>query len=92
MASLSYEPPTMIDFAWLDSWTTLRAAEFRRFLPYMHSGTVVGFHDTGPTHPELRPQIDDLAAEGLLAPLHLATPRGVTFAQPLGLPPRPSVP
>jgi hypothetical protein len=84
-SSVEYEPPELVDFAWLDSLPELRIAEFRRFWPKMHSGTIVGFHDTGPTH-ALRPEIDVLEAERLLAPIHLSTPRGVTFAQALGRP------
>jgi hypothetical protein len=83
--SLDYEPDQPVDFAWLDSVIELRAEEFRHFLPHMHAGTVVGFHDTGPQH-GLRPLLDELVDTGLMAALVLATPRGVTFAQPLGLP------
>jgi hypothetical protein len=82
--SLDYEPDGPVDFAWLDSVIELRAAEFRHFFPHMHAGTVVGFHDTGPQH-GLRPLLDELVDEGLMVALVLSTPRGVTFAQPLGL-------
>jgi predicted O-methyltransferase YrrM len=84
-SSLEYSADQPIDFAWLDSLPELRAPEFRRYWPAMHANTIVGFHDTGPTH-DLRPAIDELADEGLLRPIHLATPRGVTFAQVLQRP------
>ena len=73
---------TVFDFCWFDSLIELRAAEFRRFYPNMSNRCVVGFHDTGPQH-ALKPDIDQLAAEGLIAPMHLPTPRGVTFARVL---------
>jgi hypothetical protein len=83
VASLEYEPPAPLDFVWLDSLLELRAEEFLHFRPTMHAGTIVGFHDTGP-HYEVRAAVDALAAEGLLRPVHLPTPRGATFAQVLG--------
>ncbi len=87
-SSMEYTPDAVIDFAWFDSLIELRTLEFRRYWPYMHSGTVVGFHDTGPAFP-LRRCIDELAVEDLLTPpLHLATPRGVTFAVVCGRPGR----
>jgi hypothetical protein len=84
-SSVEYRPTEPIDFAWLDSLPELRVQEFRNLLPYTHATTVVGFHDTGPTH-DLGPQVDALQAEGLLLPLYLPTPRGVTFAQVPGRP------
>ncbi|MFI5046064.1 MAG: class I SAM-dependent methyltransferase [Acidimicrobiia bacterium] len=87
IASLDYVPGAWIDFAWFDSLVKLRTLEFRRFLPYMHAGTVVGFHDSG-SHYNLRDRIDALVEEGLLRTIDLPTPRGVTFGQPLHRPPR----
>lgn len=78
--SLSYTPPQPVDFAFFDSLTHLRPAEFRRYLPWMHDRTVVGFHDTGPQHP-VRGLLRPLEAEGLIAPIYLPTPRGVCFAR-----------
>ena len=89
-SSLDFEPQQLIDLAWFDSLTDLRALEFRKYWPHMHSGTIVGFHDTGPAHPT-KQFIDELESEGLLRPIHLATPRGVTFAQVLGRPVRPAL-
>lgn len=74
--------PQKLDFCWFDSLLELRAPEFRYFRPYMSDRCVVGFHDTGPQH-SLRPSIDQLEREGLIAPMHLPTPRGVTFARVL---------
>lgn len=87
IASLDYLPADWIDFAWFDSLVSLRALEFRRFLPYMHSGTIVGFHDSG-SHYGLHHRIDALVGEGLLRTIDLPTPRGVTFGQPLRRPTR----
>jgi hypothetical protein len=87
IASLDYVPADWIDFAWFDSLVKLRALEFRRFLPYMHAGTIVGFHDSGSQH-NLHGRIDALVDEGLLRTIDLPTPRGVTFGQPLGRPTR----
>lgn len=81
--SLDYVPDHPIDFAWFDSAIDIRAEEFRHFRNWMHSHTVVGFHDTAPHHP-VRKQLATLVAEGIMTePLHLNTPRGVSFAKPL---------
>ena len=45
-SSLDYTPDRPVDFAWFDSDVETRPLEFRRYLPWMHSRTVVGFHDT----------------------------------------------
>jgi predicted O-methyltransferase YrrM len=87
IGSLDYEPDDWIDFAWFDSLTSLRVPEFRRFLPRMHAGTIVGFHDTGP-HFALLGETEALVHEGLLRTINLPTPRGVTFGQPLRRPTR----
>lgn len=64
-----------IDFAWFDSLTTLRAAEFAYYRQWMHAGSVVGFHDTAPRF-GWRQQ---LVLVGGLALIDLPTPRGVTL-------------
>jgi predicted O-methyltransferase YrrM len=82
-SSLEYVPDRPIDFAWFDSEIALRAEEYRRYHPWMHVRTVVGFHDTAPHH-ALVSYLDELVAEGIMAPpLYLPTPRGVCFARPL---------
>jgi predicted O-methyltransferase YrrM len=80
MSSMDFTPSGPIDFAWFDSLIHLRVPEFHRYLPYMHSGTVVGFHDCGPQH-TLRPAVEQLAERGYIRPMYLPTPRGVIFAQ-----------
>ena len=81
VSSLQYEPPQLIDFAWFDCDAHRRQDAFRHLLPWMHSRTVVGFHDTGPQHP-VRELLNPLVAGGLLvSPLFLPTPRGVCFAR-----------
>jgi hypothetical protein len=87
-SSLEYTPDQPIDFAWFDSLPHMRADEFRRYLPHMHAGTIVGFHDSGPQH-VVRAHLDELVDEGLMWRLELATPRGVTFAQPIGVDTKP---
>jgi predicted O-methyltransferase YrrM len=79
-SSLDYAPEHPIDFAWFDSLFYLRPLEFRRFLPWMHDRTVVGFHDTGSHHP-VRGLLRPLEDEGLIAPMYLPTPRGACFAR-----------
>jgi hypothetical protein len=81
MSSLDFTPDRPIDFAFFDSLAKLRAQEFERYLPWMHSRTVVAFHDTGSHHP-VRERLRPLEERGLLvAPLYLPTPRGVMFAR-----------
>ena len=81
MSSMDYLPGRPIDFAFFDSLASLRALEFERYLPWMHSRTVVGFHDTGPHH-SVRESLRPLETKGLLlSPLYLPTPRGVMFAR-----------
>lgn len=80
-SSLGWMPSEMVDFAWFDSDAHHRHDELLRYLPWMHSRTVVGFHDTGPHHP-VRGYLDKLTTDGVLvAPLYLPTPRGVCFAR-----------
>lgn len=81
-SSLVFMPDQPVDFAWFDSLLHLRCEEFLRYYDLMTQRTIVGFHDTGPQHP-IRPDIEALAAEGLLRPIFLPTPRGVCFAQVL---------
>ena len=79
-SSLEYTPDEPVDFAFFDSEVPLRPLEFERYLPFMHSRTVVGFHDTGPQH-QTRTLLGPLEARGILAPLYLPTPRGVCFSR-----------
>lgn len=65
-----------IDFAWFDSETNLRVAEFEHFRPHFSARCVVGFHDTNEHH-GYRPTLDLLGPEWL----DLPTPRGVTFGR-----------
>lgn len=78
MPAEDFEPPAPIDFAWFDSETHLRTAEYQAYRRHMHYRTVVGFHDTAPHH-GYRPQLDALD----LVLLDLPTPRGVTFGRVL---------
>lgn len=81
MEWIAKPPFEFIDFVWFDSIHHLRVPEFKAFYPYMTSRTIVGFHDTGPHQGGLREEIEDLELTGGLLPIHLPTPRGVTFGQ-----------
>lgn len=88
MTSMEFVPDERdgpIDFAWFDSLHQLRVPEFHYFYPYMSNRTIVGFHDSGPHQGTLRQEIEQLETEGYLFPMHLSTPRGVTFGQVLKL-------
>lgn len=79
-SSLEFEPEQAIDFAWFDSIRALRDLEFRRYYPWMHQWTIVGFHDTAAHHPT-RQLIDELEAEGLLTSIDFPSPRGFTLGR-----------
>ncbi len=79
--SMEWEPIDGIGFVWFDSLHHLRVPEFRRLYPHLAPGAFVGFHDTGPHQGGLRHEIEQLEGEGLLLPVHLSTPRGVTFGE-----------
>jgi len=82
-SSMEWEPQGLqFDFAWFDSAAHGRDREFLRFFPWLRTGGIVGFHDTGPHHP-VRPGIEELDDRGLLRPIFLPTPRGVAFCEVL---------
>jgi len=78
VSSVNFTPTQRIDFAWLDSETYLRLAEFSLFRPYLHAGSLVGFHDTAPHHGAWGDMVDLLPDT---RSIRLHTPRGVTFVQ-----------
>lgn len=82
--ALRFVPRALIDFAWFDSNDLIRGAEFRRFYPFMHDRTVVGFHDAGPQHKVLDQVLSLVDEEVLGHPLLIHSPRGVCFANVLG--------
>lgn len=67
-----------IEFAWFDSLTTLRAAEFEFYLPHMHERCVVGFHDTAPRFGRWTQQVRGLIDLDII---DLPTPRGVILGR-----------
>lgn len=77
-ASLQFEPPEPIGFAWIDSKLDLRIAEFEHFRPWFRPGTILGFHDTAPTFGNYGGQVDNLPG---CRSIRLRTPRGVTFTE-----------
>lgn len=70
-----------VQFAWLDTRLENGLIEFRKYYPRLRG--IVGFHDTGRHHGIVRDTVELLAAEKLLRPLFLNTPRGVAFAEVL---------
>ena len=80
--STGFDPAEQIGFAWFDSRIELRVPEFDRFRPWLATGTIVGFHDSGPQH-ALRPALDHLVSSNKIRALFLNTPRGVCFAEVL---------
>lgn len=78
VSSLEFVPDDGIDFAWLDSRFELRIAEFERYRPWMHEGTVVGFHDTAPHHGPMGAEVERIPGTRCI---RLRTPRGVTLLQ-----------
>jgi predicted O-methyltransferase YrrM len=76
--SLNYRPPSVLQFALLDSAVGLRAKEFRHFYEHLEHGATVVFHDTGVQFPgNLADAIRELIAEGLLLGSFYQTPRGI---------------
>lgn len=75
--SLEHTPVGDIGFAWFDSLIPLRIPEFHRFLPWLRTGAIVGFHDTSPNMGTLAAEVASLPVRSITLP----TPRGVTFAE-----------
>jgi predicted O-methyltransferase YrrM len=86
-SSLDFTPPQEIDFAWFDSLYELRAEEFRRFRPWLSPGGIVAFHDWTSGlrghYLDVRAEVEALAAEGLLRPVFVPSPRGIVVAEVL---------
>lgn len=80
-SSLTWEPPSGIGFAWVDSGAE-RGRDIERLLPCMLLGAVIGVHDTAPHH-AVREQLTPLEDRGLLRVITLRTPRGASFAEVL---------
>jgi len=69
-----------IDFAWFDSLTDLRQAEFEFYLPHFSDRAAIGFHDTAPHFGDWTiPLVGSLIDNGFI-PFELPTPRGVILA------------
>jgi predicted O-methyltransferase YrrM len=88
-SSLEWYPDAMIDFMWIDSGDgPTREEEFRRYFPAFWRGTIVAFHDTLDSGgvvstTGMAKHVAKLEAEGLIRPIHLPTPRSVTFCNVL---------
>lgn len=80
-SSLSWTPDRPIDFLLADSDIAIRIEEFHRFEPFLSPLAIVVFHDTSEIHAVVRKGLNDLEAAGVLACLHLPTPRGIAICQ-----------
>lgn len=76
-SSLDFSPRDVVEFALLDSETTIRETEFRRFLPWLAPGATIVFHDTAVHHKVVGDGVNRLITEGLLEGVTLPTPRGI---------------
>jgi len=79
-----WDPPSPIDFAWIDSGDAkARVTEIRHWWHLFSPGALIGVHDTAPN--QGREVLADLLREFISAndvpELWLRTPRGVTFLQ-----------
>lgn len=79
-SSLDFTPQQTLGFAWFDSLMDLRIPEFQRYRPWLPSGAIVGFHDTGPHKGDFGAAVATIPG---LRVIQLPTPRGVTFAEML---------
>lgn len=82
-SSLRWTPPGPIDLTFLDAgggWHRIR--EFQRLRAWMHPGTVVCVHDTARKNVMPRLGLEAVAAQGLLSPVWIRSPRGLLMAQP----------
>lgn len=86
-SSLDFDPAGPINFALFDSLYELRAAEFRRYhqLGHLQPGTIVAFHDWTSGirghYKDVRAEVENLRADGLLTPIYVPTPRGLVIAE-----------
>lgn len=74
----TFEPPTLIDFAWVDSGPN-RADEIRALSHWFRPHAIIGVHDTGPQH-AVRAHLEEV---GGFRSIYLPTPRGVGFLEKL---------
>ncbi len=74
-----WEPPGLVDFAWVDSGDPgERDADLYHLLKRLSPRGVLAAHDSG-TQAPLRPKLLDLEARGIVKLLLLPTPRGVAL-------------
>lgn len=84
LSSLVYTPSKKLDFVWLDSGGgVVRYEEFIRFFPWFHANTIIGIHDTAPHQGDIPSIVESITRSGRFLGLHLPTPRGVTFGNPI---------
>lgn len=79
-SSLDFTPAEPIGFAWFDSRTDLRVAEFERFREHFLPGAIAGFHDTAPHQGAWGSHVESIPGTRAI---RLRTPRGVTFLEVL---------
>ncbi len=80
-SSLEMQVDGQIDFLFVDSETSIREQEVRRFLPQVNPCGVIVMHDGSSAMKTVRQAALRMEEEGLLSVVLLATPRGLVLAQ-----------
>lgn len=80
--SLEYIPTRQIDLLFLDSKRTLRREEFLRFRPFLHSKSVIIWHDSSyrVQNHAVFDAVNELYEANIIDRLLLPTPRGITLS------------
>lgn len=80
--SLEYIPAEQIDILFLDSKRTLRREEFLRFRPFLHSKSLIIWHDSSyrVQNHAVFDAVNELYEAGVIDRLLLPTPRGITLS------------
>lgn len=80
--SLEYIPADKIDLLFLDSKRTLRREEFMRFRPFLHTKSVIIWHDSSyrVQNHAVFDAVNELYEADIIDRLLLPTPRGITIS------------
>lgn len=81
-SSLSYTPTDLIDILFLDSKRSIRKDEFLRFRPFLHSKSLIIWHDSSyrERNHTVYDAVNELYDAGLIDRILLPTPRGITLS------------
>jgi len=82
--TMTWNPATKVDFAWIDSGdAATRVQEIRNWWRLFSPGALIGIHDTAPNQGRevLAGLLDEFIDANSVFALWLRTPRGVTFIQ-----------